>query len=156
MASENSFFKERMFAVVIGLLMIGSTAGYAFLNASSGSGNKQVQNSVPDIVNRKLTLDEQRSVFLSGRVLIENRFSDECGYCLERNPVLEGFARRMSGFVVLENIRVDYLNETGLDMIGSGGRIVEINNETLTEEGLLDIFCDIAMKIPKECVLREV
>ncbi len=151
MAEENgSLFKERMFAIVIGLLMVGSAAGYAFMSVVPQGPNIP---QIDTIVNRELTVNEQIIVLRTGRVLIENFYAENCTYCMERNSVLEKFAKRLDGFVVLENVLG---NETKLDMIGVNGKIIPINNESISDEELFDTFCSIALKQPKECLLREV
>jgi len=148
---ESSLFKERLFAIVIGILMIGSAAGYAFMSALPK--NSESVASIPTIVKRPLSIEEQVFILRSGRVLIENFYQENCSSCLERNSLLESFAKRLEGYVVLESV---VANETKLDMIGVNGRIVNIDKNNLTEDYLLDVFCDIAGKIPKSCLLREI
>jgi len=108
---------------------------------------------IPTIVNRVLTPEEQIFVLRTGRVLIEDFYERNCSYCLQRNAVLEEFAKKLEGYVVLEMVPA---NETRLGVIGIGGRIIPIENETISEEELMDIFCGVALKQPRECLIREI
>jgi hypothetical protein len=140
----------RAFAIVIGILMIGSTAGYAFLNVTPGQG--PVVPAIPTIVDRPLSTEEQVFVLRTGRVLVENFYSENCTYCPERTITLNSFVSGLDGYVVLENVLA---NVTKLEMIGVNGKIVPIENQTLTQDGLTDVFCSIAMKQPRMCLLMD-
>jgi len=148
---ESSLFRERLFAIVIGILMMGSAAGYAFMSAPPK--NPEPTANIPTIVKRPLSIEEQVFILRSGRVLIENFYQENCSSCLERNSLLERFAKKLEGYVILESVTA---NETKLDMIGVNGRIVNIDENNLTEDHLLDVFCEIAGRIPKSCLLREI
>jgi hypothetical protein len=141
---------SRAFAILIGILMIGSTAGYAFLNVTPGTGPAVPE--IPTIVDRPLTTDEQVFVLRTGRVLIQNFYSEDCTHCPDRTLTLNGFVNGLVGYVVLENVLA---NETRLEMIGVNGKIVPIEDEALSQESLMDVFCDIAIKQPRQCLLMD-
>jgi len=143
--------RERAMAIFIGLIMIFSVGGFALSYA--GRNVNPPRNTIPTIVERELNPEEVVSVLRSGRVLIENFYTENCSGCVERNAVLENFANSLDGFVVLEEVKA---NETKLQMIGTGGKIVSLENESITEDNLMDIFCDIAIAQPNECLLREI
>jgi len=142
---------SRAFAIVIGLLMVGSTAGYAFMNVTPGGGPTVPE--IPTIVDRPLSTEEQVFVLRTGRVLIENFYTENCTFCPDRNIFLNGFVNGLDGYAVLENVLA---NETRLEMIGVNGKIIPIENETLTQEAMTDTFCDIAMKQPRQCLLMDI
>jgi len=141
---------SRAFAILIGLLMVGSTAGYAFMNVTPAQGPTAPE--IPTIVDRSLSIEEQVFVLRTGRVLIENFYAENCTYCPDRTIFLNSFVSGLEGYVVLENV-MD--NETRLDMIGVNGKIITIENETLGQESLMDVFCEIAIKQPRICLLME-
>jgi hypothetical protein len=144
--------RERIMAIVIGLIMVMSAAGFA-LNSAMNQGSSQTPGlSIPAIVTRQLTSEETVYVLQSGRVLIEFLYAQNCTGCAEKIPVLEAFAQRMSEFVVLEEAPA---NETSLQIIGSGGKIEDIWNMTLTDQNLMDTFCEIAIAQPPECLMPE-
>ncbi len=142
--------KERMMAIFVGLVMIGSIVGFAgvqFIPEQQNTGP-----DIPIIVNRTLTGDEIIFILRMGRVLIQNHYLPDCTECISTNAVLESFTNGMGGLVVLEEVEK---NETKLQMVGSDGSIESLENVTITEENLMDIFCDISFVQPRECLLRE-
>lgn len=143
--------KERAMAIFIGLIMIASVGGFALSYA--GRNVNPPQNLIPTIVDRELSPEEVVLVLQSGRVLIENFYLGNCTECIVNNIVLETFANKFDGFVVLEEV---VANETKLQMIGMGGKIISLKNETISESNLMDIFCDNAIAQPNECLLREI
>jgi len=144
--------KERWMAIFIGLIMVLSAAGFA-LNSAMNQGSSQTPGlSIPTIVTRQLTSEETVYVLQSGRVLIEFLYSPNCTECAEKAPALEAFANRMSEFVVLAEAPA---NETSLQIIGSGGKIEDMWNMSLSDRNLMDTFCGIAIAQPPECLMPE-
>jgi hypothetical protein len=143
--------RERLIAIFIGLVMVMSAAGFA-LNAAMNQGNNQTPGlNVPTIVTRPLTTEEIVYVLsYEGKVIIEysylNGTADQT-----KISALEGFAQKQSDFVVLEEFAG---NETSLKIIGSGGKIQDISNITLSDQSLMDTFCDMAIAQPPECLMR--
>jgi hypothetical protein len=142
---------ERLIAIFIGLVMILSAAGFA-LNAALNQNNKQTPGfNVPTIVTRPLTAEEIVYVLSNeGKVIIEYSYMNDT---LDAGKVsaLESFAQKQSDFIVLE----EYLgNETSLKIIGSQGRILDIGNLTLSDQNLMNTFCDMAIAQPAECLMR--
>ena len=143
--------RERIYAIIIGAVMIFSMAGFAMYSIVPTS--KQTQAiEMPAVVNRQLTIEEKLSLLRSGKTLIENYYKEGCIDCLERNAVLESFANKMSGFLVLSEA---VENETVFQMTSPTGKITELN-ENITEPELLDIFCDVSYVKPTPCLLREI
>lgn len=142
---------ERFMAIFIGLIMIVSVAGFALINTTIPTGPEAPQ--IPNIVKRQLTTDETLFILRSGRVLIEDFYTVDCEDCLEKNVVLESFANRFKDFVVLEEVVVNQTNQSMLKMIGAGGAIVNLENKTIIEKNLLEVFCGIAMAQPIECLI---
>jgi len=140
--------KERFAAIFIGSVMVLSVAGWALMQIAPQDTGPEF--SVPTIVTRELSSDEIVYVLQTGRVLIENFYTTNCTQCLEDMGVLESFAGQYDGFVVLEEVEANY---TKLEMIGMGGQIVELEHGNITFNGLLDIFCKIAIAQPPECLL---
>jgi len=142
--------RERLIAIFIGLVMVMSAAGFA-LNAAMNQGTTQTPGiSVPTIVDRQLTTQEV--VYLlsyEGKVIIEYSYMNDT-LDVDKVSSLESFAQRQSDFIVFER----YMgNETALRMIGSGGKILDIANLTLSDQSLMDTFCGIAIAQPAECLI---
>ncbi|MEM5812658.1 MAG: hypothetical protein QW286_02985 [Candidatus Aenigmatarchaeota archaeon] len=143
--------RERIAAIVIGIIMVMSAAGFAINSALYQNRQENIFN-IPTIVTRQLTVEESVYILRTGRVIIEFFYDENCSDCQERIGVIEGFAQKMSGFAVLQEIKG---NETSVKMIGSEGRIVDIMNESLSETDIMRVFCEIAITQPPECLIEE-
>ena len=143
--------KERLIAIFIGLVMIMSVAGFALNSAmNQGGANTGPTINIPTIVTRPLTTDEVVYVLgTEGKVIIEYTYLNNTQNS-DVTASLEGFAQKRSDFVVLSEFPG---NETSINMIGIGGKIVDIGNMTLTEQNLLNAFCPIAIAQPPECLM---
>lgn len=141
---------ERFMAIFIGVIMLGSIVGFALLSTDP-TGPQAPE--IPNIVKRPLTTDETLFILRSGRVLIEDFYTLDCADCFEKNMILESFTNRFRDFIVLEEVVVNQTNETMLQMIGAGGKIVSLENITINENGLLEVFCSVAIAQPIECLI---
>jgi hypothetical protein len=143
--------KERLMAIIIGVIMVMSAAGFA-LNSAINQGFQTVQKpTIPTIVTRPLTLEETVYILNNeGKVIIEFFHAENCTDCSQKIVTLESFAQRMSEFIVLQEVPG---NETSLKIIGAGGRINDIGNLTLSDQNLLMTFCDVAIAQPPECLV---
>jgi hypothetical protein len=144
--------RERLIAIFIGLVMIVSAAGFA-LNAAMNQGPNQTPGfNIPTIVTRPLTTEEIVYVLGNeGKVIIEYSYQNSTSDYMDKISALESFAQKQSDFVVLEEYQG---NETSLKIIGSQGRILDISNLTLSDQNLMNTFCDMAIAQPAECLMR--
>jgi hypothetical protein len=142
--------KERFAAIFIGVIMIMSVAGFALINVSTrGSLTKKDIPEISPVMKRPLTPEEKVTVLRSGRVIIENLYPANCTDCFDKNVLLENFVNQYRDYIVMEEV---VANQTSLKIIGKGGQIKPIEN--VTDETLMDLFCEMAMLQPKECLLR--
>ena len=140
--------RERLAAIVIGLIMIGSIVGFAI---SSVTFQPEEETTIPTIVDRPLSSQEISFLLGNGITVIRNKHPEFCEECVETDNILVTFVTNFQGFVVLENTLV---NETKVEIIGKNGQIKEI--EDMTQESLLGVFCEVAMLVPRECLLSEI
>jgi len=151
--------KERAMAIFIGLIMVLSTVGFAVNRSSIFSAEQNQENPLSKtyVINRSLASDEKIYVLRTGRVIIENFYTENCSVCEKNKEVMESFAEKFKDYVLLENV---LNNETiSIKMIGRGGEIEKFENASalnLTEDMLMEKFCDIALLQPRECLLREI
>jgi hypothetical protein len=145
--------KERIAAIIIGLIMIMSMAGFALVNIIP----QDEPVVIPSILDRQLTPEERLFVLRTGRVLIENFYPPGCGECRELGTRLKGFAQAFGNFVVLEDVVLTNATEADYEsrMIGREGMIRDIPSN-ITDDGLMDLFCSLAISRPKECLLTKV
>jgi hypothetical protein len=144
--------KERIMAIFIGLTMVLSLLGFALMATSRYGQGSQNSMIMPHVVDRVLTNEEVSYVLQTGRVLIENYYELNCTQCLERNVLLESFVNQYNTFAVLQSVAG---NETSLKLIGRG-RIRDLTNESITQETLMEVFCEVAITQPRECLLEEI
>lgn len=146
---------ERLMAIFIGFIMIGSIIGFAMMNTAPV--NTAQRSDISHIV--KGPLDNEKVVFIlrMGRVLIRDWYRENCTECKEDLKVLENFANTYKDYVVLEEVEIppnDTLIQEKFEMIGREGKIRKLEN--ITQESLVNTFCEIAMVQPKECLLKEI
>jgi len=147
---------EKLAAIVIGIIMLFSVAGFASFSLIGRIGDPQPQQQtpeIPNIVTRPLTGSEISYILQTGRVVLRDYYPSACAECLERNTELELFANQFSGFVVLEEVAG---NQTRLEMIDSLGKVTELDPANITLEGLTDSFCRNSIVKPRECILRNI
>lgn len=144
--------RESIAAIVIGAIMILSAAGFALNSAMNTAVVQTPEMKIPTIVTKQLTTEEAVYLLRSGKVIIEYYYAENCTDCIDKKAILESFAQRMSDFAVLQEVGA---NDTSLQIVGSGGKIVSLGNMTLNDQNLIDKFCDVAIAQPSECLMRE-
>ena len=144
--------RERLMALFIGSIMLMSIIGFSLSNAKFG--NTQ-QNTIdfPFKIERQLSTEELVSVLRAGRIVVEHTYEENCTDCLETNAFLDTFFNQFRNYVVLQIMEG---NETSLKIIGSGGRIRDLSEIELNNDNMLDVFCELAIAQPRECLLEQI
>lgn len=137
-------------AILVLVIMVLSAVGFA-LNSANIRQAPEIPE-IPTVIREPLSPQDQIYILRRGRVLIEHFYEESCLDCLDKNVQLEEFASRLEGYVVVNEVAG---NESRLGMIGIGGKIVSIENQSLDYESLLDTFCEVAITQPRACLLRE-
>lgn len=143
--------RERLYAIIIGGVMIFSMAGFAM----SSMLPLQSQNSdykIPSVIDKPLTKEEKLFVLRSGRSVIEHFYRENCTDCLERDVMLKTFTESMSDYVVFSH---GVGNETVLKMTSPTGEITELESN-ITQDYLLGEFCETSYIKPKPCLIMEI
>jgi hypothetical protein len=147
---------KRIMAIFIGVVMLASIAEVALLRNTPGDTPGTV--NVPNVVNRKLTLDELRTTLGSGKkVLIEYFYNESCADCGARADVYKSFvvSSQFSDFAVLSygvsgNDTADWM----LDATGT-----QINLDNVTSVGdLQKLLCSDGVRLldkPNVCILDQ-
>ena len=145
--------KSRIFVGIVAFIMLGSTAGFALLSApATFTGNAANPNQGILLVNkRQLANNEILSVLSAGRVLIEYSYPSGCQNCELDRITLELFTQKFQQFVILSEFEG---NETKVELTGKNGDKKQLN-ETISEESLTNLFCDLTFAQPRECLLKE-
>jgi thiol-disulfide isomerase/thioredoxin len=137
-------------AILIMVIMVLSVAGFAFNSSNFQSEPEEVQ--IPNVIREQISTQDQIYILRAGKVLIEHFYTEGCTDCLEKNAKLEEFVGRLEGYLVINEVEG---NETRLDMIGSGGMIVNLENSSLEYGDLIGPFCEVAIAQPRACLVRE-
>jgi len=141
---------QRLFAIVVGVLMLGSVAGFALMNVYQAPP----QNEIPSIIDKPLSPQDRVYILRTGKVLIEYLYPEGCIDCSEKTALYQSFVNNFKNYAVLELVEVPS-NETADRIIGNYGDTIELGNVT-TGEGLMTTFCSIAIIQPKECLIMEI
>ena len=147
--------KGRIFVAIVAFIMLGSTAGYALLSAPNrftGQTTGEQTQGIVLINKRQLTPSETLAVLNAGRALIEYSYPEDCADCQTDRITLEIFAQKLDRYLILSEFSG---TEKKLQMIGKNGDVKQLN-ETISEESLINLFCDVAIAKPTECILREI
>jgi len=161
--------KEKTMAVIVGLIMISSVAGFAFSSASytgSATANPSLEGGqrITNIMNRSLTSQEISLILRSGGIIIENFYPPFCEECAEGNAILRSFTQKFSNFVVLVEVPLpsesaaseSEQEEERLRLLSGSGAVHELDRGNISEDILLDVFCSVAKIQPSECILRQI
>jgi len=150
--------KERgklIMSLFIALTMLLSIIGFAVIYVTPVSNQNRF--TLPYVVNRTLTPEERVSVLRTGRTLIEYIFPPECKECYEKRKMYESFvmSNEYKGYVVLESVPIEGINETIDKMIGMNGDTFDLSDIKTTEE-LEKKFCEAALIKPEVCIFFEI
>jgi len=144
-------------AIFILVMMVMSVVAYAMAGANISPATDAP--TIPTVIREPLSTESEMQILRTGRVLIQHFYTEDCTDCLEKNVLLESFAARMEGYVVInEVLAVD----SKLEMIGwdqtdpTRGKIIDISNNSLEYDDMIGQFCDVAIMQPRVCLLRDV
>ncbi len=146
--------RERIFAVIVGLVMLLSVVGFAATGFRFGTEGQGQEYTIPTITNRTLNGQEISTILSYGRVVAQSVYGSECPGCVEKDAEMRRFASRYEGFLVLESVKTEGDGWVKFQMIGSNGQITSLEGKEITQENLLDIFCELAVVKPRECLLK--
>lgn len=145
-------------AWVIIALMGLSILGYGFLSSTSFVPTPpapQLQEA-PAIVERPLTPTELATALRQGKVVFRSAHASACAACNSTDAAIEQFTLQFSLFATFEKLVDPLDNSSRLQLIGSAGRVIDLDPTNVTQAGLLDTFCANAPLQPKECIVRTI
>ena len=147
-------------AAFIGITMILSVFGFAFLQGDGGLQTAPQTEELPDnyIIDYQLTPQQRQTLIVDyGRTLIDFAYDpDDCLECQELIPLLESITHQFSDQIILSKIEVssqDYVDLPRLFMVSSiaswSQKGTEINKNEI-EQG----FCAVVLYPPIGCTLK--
>jgi len=143
---------QRLFAIVVGILMLTSVASFALSSLYRMPSKEEVK--IPAIIEKPLAPEERVQILQSGKVLIEYLYPEGCDDCSAKKDTYAKFMDKFKDYAVLEIAEVPE-NQTLDRIIGAYGDTEELK-DIVTEDRLLEVFCKLAIVQPKECLLMEI
>lgn len=150
----NKTTRNRLIAIFFGVLMLGSTATYAVIQAYNMFGNSKQQTATlpsTNIVQGKLGDSVEQLILSQSGTVVQFYYSTNCLDCLKQRSVLENYANQNSQQIYLEEIQSQ--NMTAQNIIMKSYR----DSKFLTSASQSDIdnaFCDVLIQPPASCALR--
>ncbi len=143
----------------IGIFLIGTmfVSTFAFVILQSVYYNPQqpkIELPTTNVVNSKISLDQQNFLLSQGRTIMTYQYSESCGYCLEQRQFLEQLTKnsKLSNQLFLEVL--DSKNELpSLTLVSYYGQRDVAN---ATQEEVIPALCQILVSKPVECALQQV
>ncbi len=144
--------KERLMAIVIGVIMLGSMVGYAMIQNSPRE--KEAPEGFPVVMDRPLLPEERVEILRRGLTLIEFLYPENCTGCADKKGMYESFVTSddFGGYVILSSAASE--NSTADWIIGMNGDRIGLEDINSTED-LEEIFCDVAISQPNICLLHD-
>jgi len=146
--------KNRLIAIFFGILMLGSTATYAIIQAYNLFGtNAQSTPKLPssNIVQSQLSNDVEQLIQANGGTVVQFFYSTSCLDCVKQRNVLESYANQNPQQIYLEEIQTQ--NAVAQNIIMKSYRDTKILTSA-SESDIQNAFCDVLLNPPAACALR--
>lgn len=146
--------RNKLIAIFFGLIMLGSTATYALMQAYNFFGvPQQNQATLPTtyIVQGRLSNDVEQLIMSKGGTVVQFYYALSCVNCVGQKNILVSAVNQNQGQIFLEEIQTT--NQTAQNII------IESYKDTkyLTDASQSDIqnaFCDVLLQPQPQCALR--
>lgn len=143
---------QRIMAIFIGVIMLASVAEIALLRNNT---TETEQTTLPDTVNRKLTLAEMRDTLVGGKILIEYFYNETCTSCIAKEKMYMDFVSsgQFRGYAVLSH---GVWNETADWILDATGTQTDLSNVSSASD-MKKLICSneiIMGNKPNVCVLE--
>ena len=150
----NKTITNRVIAILIGILMVGSTATYALIQAFNYFGtNKQQNTNLPSsyIVQEQLSNDQEQYIISQRGTVVQFYYSADCLDCVRQRNILESFMNQNKGQIFLEEIQTK--NQVTQNIVMKSYRdTIMLSNAS--ESDITNAFCDVLLNPPAQCALR--
>lgn len=147
--------RNRIIAIMFGILMLGSTASYAVIQAYNffGTNGNQQQTSLPssNIVQQQLTSVQEQQIMQNGGTIVQFFYSSACLECVTQRNILESYANQNPQQVYLEEIQTNNVTAQNI-IIKSGTNSVVLSHAVQSD--IDNAFCDVLIQPAATCALR--
>jgi hypothetical protein len=144
--------KERIMAILIGVIMLGSMATYALIQKTP---RDTAPVEFPIFMERPLQPEERVEILRRGVSLIEFLYPGNCTDCTAKAEMYKSFvtSEDFKGYIVLSSAQTE--NDTADWIIGMNGDRTSLEDVN-TSADLEKEFCKVAMSQPTRCMLQEI
>jgi hypothetical protein len=147
--------RNKFIALFFGIMMLGSTATYALMQAFNFFGTPQ-QNQAAQlpssyIVQEKLSDAVEQFIMSKQATVVQFYYSPNCLECVRQRNVLESYVNQNTGQIYLEEIQTS--NPVVQNIIMKS----LLDQKTLSNANESDIqnaFCNVLIHPPAACALR--
>jgi hypothetical protein len=146
--------------LIVGLVMLLSTIGFAWTSSFSDTTTKTTTPEIPNtnVIDYELTIAQKTILLQNGITVVEYLYDpkEKCENCAEIKGILEALAAQFSDQVMLSEIRVssaDYIDLPRVRMESGMGEWSP--RENVTSQLVLDGFCAVAVYPPIGCALSK-
>jgi hypothetical protein len=133
--------------------MLGSTIAYSILSAIRTPQTNETKLPETNIIDYELTPQQEELLLQNGKVVAKFIYSLTCLECLQQKSYLESFAKQYSNQIFLQEITNATAQNSILTVNSLRGYEALTN---VTQENILDVFCELMLQPPVECALRKV
>jgi hypothetical protein len=146
--------RNKLIALFFGIMMLGSTATYALMQAFNFFGTPQTQAQLPSsyIVQEKLSDAVEQLIMSKQATVVQFYYSPSCLGCVRQRNVLESYVNQNTGQIYLEEIQTS--NPVAQNIIMKS----LLDQKTLSnanENDIQNAFCDVLIHPPAQCALRK-
>ncbi|MFH1445487.1 MAG: hypothetical protein ABIF08_03335 [Nanoarchaeota archaeon] len=144
--------KERIGAIIVGLIMLFSVMGFAL--SSSVVNNPEPEQGIEPIIKGELTSSDVLFILQNGKTIYRYYYAND-QKSLDDKITLEIFVNSIKDYVVLNEIES---NETSLEIVAvvnQEGKIISYNGEINNQDLFLKL-CEVAAMKPKECFMYDI
>lgn len=148
----NKSAKNKLIAIFFGIVMLGSVATYALIQAYNFFGTPQQTAQLPstNIVQGKLSSNVEQLIMSNRGTVVQFYYSSDCLSCVQQKNILESSANQNSQ-IYLEEIQTS--STPAQNIIITSYK----DSKTLTNASVTDIqnaFCDVLLYPPAACAIR--
>ena len=150
----NKTTRNRIIAIFIGILMVGSTATYALMQAFNYFGNSNQQNAqLPSsyIVEEQLTDAQEKAIMSQYKTVVQFYYSPSCLDCVSQRNALEKSVNQNSGQIYLEEIQTK--TQVMQNIVMKSYRDTRLLSNA-TQIDIENAFCDVLLQPSAQCALR--
>lgn len=142
------------FALFFIFLMLFSIVASSFLQSSRTSGvTTTVTLPTSNIVGYELTSDQESYALQQGKTIMKFYYTQTCIECMSQKPFLESIASQFSDQVILEEV-INQNERVPTLLVSSYYQQKNLFNAT--RDDIINSVCDVLIKPPTACAVRNV